>query len=264
MAESVAFDRAAEYYDRTRTTDPEAIRATIEVLESHLGNDRRVLEIGVGTGALALPLHERGVPLVGLDLSVPMMRKLVEKAGGVLPFPLVRGDATRLPFADDALGGAYARWVLHLISNWRDAVAELCRVVRPGGSVLIEPGGYGGKWRDLWLLFVDELGEAAVPVGLDARDGHADLDDAFDAGGAVRRELPTISSPVSGSIGRFLDETGARLYSWTWRIPEADLERAVATVRERAAERYGDLDRPFDPEVPMGWRAYEVAGATGR
>jgi SAM-dependent methyltransferase len=260
MAESVAFDRAAEYYDRTRVTDPAAIRATIDVLASQLAGGGRVLEIGVGTGALALPLHDRGVPLVGLDLSVPMMRKLVEKTGGARPFPLVQGDATRLPFADRSLGGAYARWVLHLIANWRDAVAELCRVVRPGGRVVVEPGGYAGRWRDLWLMFVDELGEAAVPVGLDARGGHADLDEAFAAGGAVRRELPTVVSAIDSSIGRFLDEAGGQLYSWTWRIPTADLERAVAAVRARARERYGDLDAPFDPEVALGWRAYEIKG----
>jgi SAM-dependent methyltransferase len=258
MAESVVFDRAAEYYDRTRVTDPAAIRAMVDVLESQLGGDGRVLEIGVGTGALALPLRERGLPLVGLDLSMPMMRKLVDKTGGVRPFPLVQGDATRLPLADRSLGGAYARWVLHLISNWRDAVSELCRVVRPGGRVVIEPGGYGGRWRELWLLFVEEVGEAAVPVGLDMRRGNA-LDEAFASGGAERRDLPTVTMPVAGSIERFLEEARARLFSWTWNIPQDELEPAVTRVRERAAERWGDLDGPFDPEVPMRWRAYEIA-----
>ena len=260
MPESVAFDRAAGYYDRTRVTDPEALRATVELLESQLGGDGSILEIGVGTGAVALPLHDHGVPLVGLDLSVPMMRKLVEKAGGERPFPLLQGDATRLPFGNGALGGAYARWVLHLISNWRDAVAELCRVVRPGGRVLIEPGGYSGEWRELWLLFVDEVGEVAVPVGLDMRQGSA-LDDAFAANGAERRELATVMMPVVGTIAEFLEQTESKLFSWTWAVPDEDLERAVAAVRIRAAERWGDLDAQFNPVVPMRWRAYEVGGA---
>ena len=68
-----------------------------------------------------------------------MLAKLVEKAGGASPFPLVHGDATRMPFADDAFGGAYLRWVLHLIPDWRDALVEVVRVVAPGGVLLVVP-----------------------------------------------------------------------------------------------------------------------------
>src|SRR4029079_4077433 len=81
--------------------------------------------------------------MVGLDLSLAMMAVLVNKAGGRPPFPLVNGDATALPFGDDRFDAALFRWVLHLIPNWRDAVAELVRVVRPGGLVLATLGGAG-------------------------------------------------------------------------------------------------------------------------
>ena len=55
--------------------------------------------------------------MVGLDLSGQMLGKIVEKAGGRIPFPLVMAGATRLPFGDDRFGGAYARHVLHLIAD---------------------------------------------------------------------------------------------------------------------------------------------------
>ena len=258
MAESVAFDRAADYYDRTRLTDPETLRDTVDLLVSELSGHGRVLEIGVGTGALALPLAERGVPLVGLDLSVPMMRKLVEKAGGREPFPLLQGDATRLPFADDALGGAYCRWVLHLIPEWREAVAELCRVVGPGGVIVTEPGGFGGAWRDLWLRFVDILGDRIRPVGLDWVGQYEDLDAAFAAGGAARRDLEPIVTRNESTLRRYFDELDDRLYSWTWRVPPEELAPAVAEVRAWAEREHPDFDAPFDPEAPIMWRAYDV------
>lgn len=261
MPESIAFDRAAEYYDRTRLTDAGTLRETIDVLEREFAGRGRVLEVGVGTGALALPLAERGVPMVGLDLSVPMMAKLVEKAEGVQPFPLVQGDATALPFRDRALGGAYCRWVLHLISKWTDAVAELCRVVAPGGVIVTEPGGFAGAWRDLWLRFVDILGDRIRPVGLDWVGQYEDLDAAFAAAGAVRRDLPPVMTRNDSTLRRYFTELDERLYSWTWRVPPEELAPAVAEVRAWAEREHPDFDAPFDPEFPIVWRAYDLGSA---
>ncbi|HSH32448.1 MAG TPA: class I SAM-dependent methyltransferase, partial [Actinomycetota bacterium] len=114
MSDSIAFYRAAEYYDDTRGLSEEGVRHTTEALAEVFRGGGPILEVGVGTGQVALPLHDAGVPVMGVDLSRPMLSKLLAKAGGALPFPLVEGDAASLPFTDDAFGGAYLRWVLHL------------------------------------------------------------------------------------------------------------------------------------------------------
>jgi SAM-dependent methyltransferase len=257
VSDSVSFDRAADYYDATRGGDPASARATIDLLERELGGRGVLLEIGVGTGFLALDLDARGLPVVGVDLSMPMLDKLVEKAGGKVPFPLAVGDATRLPFRSEGFGGAYARWVLHLIPQWRAAVAELCRVTRPGGVVVIEPGGYSGEWRELWLRFVDELGEDAVPPGLDMRGSTDALDVAFAEHGAERRELASIPFvPDDRTIGRFLERARARMFSWTWRISDDEMDRAIDAVGTWAVERFGDLETPI--EARLLWRAYDL------
>ncbi|MGH2579540.1 MAG: SAM-dependent methyltransferase, partial [Actinomycetota bacterium] len=54
---SIRFDRAAEFYDRTRALLPEAERATVELLRAELAGRGRCLEVGVGTGLISLPLH---------------------------------------------------------------------------------------------------------------------------------------------------------------------------------------------------------------
>jgi len=261
--QSLAFDRAAEYYDETRAIDEAALADTIDLLEAELGGRGPVLEIGVGTGIVALPFAARGVPLAGLDLSLPMMRKLVEKAGGRAPLPLVRGDATRMPFREDAFGGAYARWVLHVIPAWRDAVGELCRVVRPGGLVLVEPAGSRGRWRELWVRFQEVTGGDLMATGFDVGEGFGDLDTAFVAHGAAPRALPTRMVPGRVTFEQFFDRIERRRYSWTWRISEEDLQRAIAEVRPWAEERWGRLDQPLDPEFPMMWRAYDLPMGSG-
>ena len=127
------FDRAAEYYDRTRGMTEDTARAVTSLLAGELRGRGRVLEIGVGTGLVALPLASAGIPMAGLDLSEPMLAKLVDKAGGRPPFPLIRGDATALPFPDDRFGASVVRHVLHLVPAWKTVVDELVRVVATAG-----------------------------------------------------------------------------------------------------------------------------------
>ena len=74
-----------------------------------------------------------------------MMDRLVEKAGGRSPFPLVQGDATRMPFANQSFGAVYLRWVLHLIPDWRAALMESVRVTGRGGVLLLILLGSAGR-----------------------------------------------------------------------------------------------------------------------
>src|SRR5437879_12063053 len=118
---SIAFDQAADYYDRTRRLDPDVHAAVIDLLAGELRGRGRCLEVGVGTGRIALDLHRSGVRMAGVDISRPMLAKLVEKAGGRAPFPLAVADATALPVAAERVGGVVICHVLHLIASWRGA-----------------------------------------------------------------------------------------------------------------------------------------------
>ena len=75
QAKSVPFDRAASFYDQTRTLSPDAAKRVTELLSDELAGVERALEIGVGTGRIALPLVDAGVRLVGVDLSAPMLAR---------------------------------------------------------------------------------------------------------------------------------------------------------------------------------------------
>src|SRR5205823_155930 len=68
---SVAFDRAAPFYDHTRQLSSDAAKRVVEMLTDELRGRGRALEIGVGTGRIALPVAEAGIPVTGVDLSGP-------------------------------------------------------------------------------------------------------------------------------------------------------------------------------------------------
>jgi SAM-dependent methyltransferase len=257
VSESVRFDRAAAYYDRTRGMSEDGSRRQSEILAHELRGRGRCLEIGVGTGIVALPLAEAGIPIVGLDLSGPMLEKLVENAGGRAPFPLVLGDATLLPFADDRFGAAIVRHVLHLIPAWEDAIAELGRIVRRGGVVLIATGDVPDAWREVVGRFVELVGKRQFAYGLDVRQLDR-LDHALAAHGGVPRQLEAIPERMAVSLGTFIEQMGDGLHSWTWDVDEQVRRDAVAELRPWTEERFGTLDPPEARELTIEWRAYDL------
>ena len=257
---SVDFDRAAEFYDATRGLNDETTERTLDLLTQEVAGRGRVLEIGVGTGLMALPLAERGVNMVGLDLSEQMLGQLVRKAGGRPPFPLLRADATRLPLRDGGFDAAYARHVLHLIPNWRLAVQELCRVVGRG-VVLIEAGWSGGQdgWSSLWDAVRAAAGPAVEHVGLQmSSEGRAELDGAFIEAGGRPRELPEIPYEDHDTVERFVSEIERRSPSWTWRATDEEVTAAVDAARRWAMERFGMLDVRPDTTAHVRWRAFDI------
>jgi ubiquinone/menaquinone biosynthesis C-methylase UbiE len=146
---SVNFDRAADFYDQTRTLPADSMAAITELLAAELAGRQPCLEIGVGTGRIARPLRDRGIALAGVDISAGMLARLVADAGGEPPFPLLRADATRLPLCAGGFGAVLAVHVLHLIPDWRVAVDEALRVLRPGGALVAGLQGQGrAQWSD--------------------------------------------------------------------------------------------------------------------
>jgi ubiquinone/menaquinone biosynthesis C-methylase UbiE len=256
---SVSFDRAVEYYDRTRANPDRVQQRLTGVLAGELLPRGPALEIGVGTGRIALPLHEAGVRLVGADLSRPMMDRMVGKAGGRPPFPLVQADATRLPFADQSFGSAYAAHVLHLVPAWRDALRELVRVVRPGGAVLIDQGlGRTRQWWDgIQARFMEEVGVERRFVGV---DDPVEIDAAMEALGASSRLLPRVRGWASMPPEEAIQGLEQGLFSWTWDLTEDELRRAGAATRAWARERHGRLELPRRRGWTIQWRVYDLPG----
>ncbi|MGH9103355.1 MAG: class I SAM-dependent methyltransferase [Acidimicrobiales bacterium] len=252
MAGSVPFDRAVEYYDRTRALQPETRASVTELLRGELDARGRVLEIGVGTGRIALPLAEAGIPLWGVDLSRPMLGRLEEKAPGA-GVRVAEADATRLPFTAGAFGAAIACHVLHLVPDWPSAVGELVRVVRPGGVLLLDlGGGPGGEWAEVTAMVARALGIDRPRPGLTSR---ADLDQLLDR---RPRQLPPVVSRVLRPLGDTLEDLRRQHHAWTWQVEPGAMEEAVRTTREWAERRFGDLDRPRPVETVVTWHAYDL------
>jgi ubiquinone/menaquinone biosynthesis C-methylase UbiE len=134
-----SFDSIAPLYDATRTVDPGTFATAVDFLARRTPAARfpRALELGIGTGRLAVPIAERGYRVVGVDLSRPMLARLEDRRRRVRGERIdpIRGDVTRLPLRDARFDVAYWAHVLHLVPRWRSALREVVRTLRPGGAI---------------------------------------------------------------------------------------------------------------------------------
>jgi ubiquinone/menaquinone biosynthesis C-methylase UbiE len=112
----------------------QALAARLEQLVTVHG-DERALDVGTGTGALAFGLAPRVREVVAVDADAAMLERARASAPANVSF--VEADAAQLPFADGSFDLAGTLRTLHHVRRPELVVAELVRVTRPGGTVLV-------------------------------------------------------------------------------------------------------------------------------
>jgi demethylmenaquinone methyltransferase/2-methoxy-6-polyprenyl-1,4-benzoquinol methylase len=124
---------------------------------------RRVADVATGTADLALAATRRGVQQVfGLDFSAGMLdlgRKKVARAGLEGRILLLRGDALALPFPAERFDAVLNAFLLRNLPALEPALAEMARVVRPGGRLICLEVAYPRfpPWRVLFQLYFDRV-----------------------------------------------------------------------------------------------------------
>ncbi len=127
------YDQLAEHYDETRGGEQRGDEYAGDV-DAHLpAGDGPILEIGVGTGVVALGLRRRGRRVIGLDLSAPMLSRARLRLGPVV----VLSDAMRMSLATGSVAHAVSVWVVHSVAEPMALFREAARVIRPGGSYVV-------------------------------------------------------------------------------------------------------------------------------
>jgi SAM-dependent methyltransferase len=177
--------RVAERYDASlgERGDPEVVAATVDFLVEYAGGG--ALELGIGTGRIALPLAERGVRVCGIDLSPDMVAQLRAKPGGA-EVPVAIGD-----FASTRVEGSFS--LVYLVFNTIDNLTTQDAQVAcfANAAVHLAPGG----------AFVVEVGvPAAAPLTVfDLSETHVGVDE-YDA--ASQRLVSHHFSLVDGTWER--------------------------------------------------------------
>ena len=139
-----------------------------------------VLDVATGTGLVAAELVRRDFRVTGVDQSPDMLARARERFGERVE--LVEASAESLPFADGSFEHLTFTYLLRYVADPAGTLAELARVVRPGGIVAsLEFGVPEGVARPAWELYV----RAGLPLaGRALRNGWSEVGDFL--GGSIR------------------------------------------------------------------------------
>jgi SAM-dependent methyltransferase len=198
--ESISFERAADFYDETRGGLQRG-RRFAPILAAQMAPHAQVLEIGIGTGAVARPLLDLGFDVVGVDIAHSMLLRARERCGA----RVARADGARLPVMSASRDAVVAVWVLHVVGDRERVLAEAARVLRPGGTLVIVCADAVYERDEI----IDMIGEMRARLGR-------------------IRDVPDVIVPLAV-------EAGLRLVAQTWtdRFEDPTSPEEIAAQLER-------------------------------
>ena len=240
-----SFDRVSDVYDETRGYPPgvdEAIRRWIESRAGLRPDHSRLLELGVGSGRIALPFIRAGYDYTGVDISPKMLGLLRQKLGSdPHRATLLEADVSALPLPDRSVDAVIAVHILHLVETVR-ALAEVLRVSRPGGVLIwgwddSDPQSERAAIRKHYRSYVKQHG-LSTEAWEKNNEGRAWL---------AAHGVPTPETEVAArwtvryTARRVMDSIVRREWSSTFDTPDALHAAAVADLEAWAGEKLGDL-----------------------
>jgi SAM-dependent methyltransferase len=239
--ESVSFDRIADRYDETRGGEKRGRELSGEVARWLVPG--LSLEVGIGTGLIAAGLGERGLPVVGVDLSPAMLARAHERLG-----PRVAvGDAMALPVASASVANVYFVWVLHLVGDVPATLAEAARVLRPGGRVIVLHGSPRPETEldqalaPLAPFRTARRDETDVVAAAASRAGLVEMHRGYTEGYLLRESPASVAAQVE-----------SKTWSWLWRLDDEQWQSlavpAIAALREMPEP---EREREFETSQPI-------------
>lgn len=282
---SLSFDAIAHLYDQTRGySDDVAEHVTRAIVRSARATAQTdFLEVGVGTGRIALPLASLGRSYTGVDISEKMLALLDEKARmmgwreeqrswGSYPdeeidhpaavvrlwnvesksaLRLVNANIEHLPFRAASFDCVVAVHIFHLIDAWQDALSEVLRVLRPGGRLLHCWDTYEKSETSVtqninekWHALVSELGS---PVQRPGASIPAVKDWLYNHGLRTDDEL-VYDWRQSVRPRAALEFIAKRYWSTTWWVDDDIFALSLKRLWSWASDYYVDLDREYVQE----------------
>ncbi len=224
------FAGVAKDYDRFRTLDPSTMDAWIDAIVrmGDLGRGNQLLDIGAGTGRLAVPFMARGFRVVALDASREMLREARAKDPDL---PMVLADAHALPFPRRHFDAALLAFVLQHLARRTIVLREAARVARSVVVLTFIPEGLGE----------DILGEAfpSLPQVDARRFPSVEELESILAGLGMATSREGLSFVRSWTTEEFLQAVRGRYISTLSMLPGEEFQRGLSFLQRELPRRHG-------------------------
>jgi arsenite methyltransferase len=182
-ADAKFWNDLAEKYAAQPVANVPAFERKKAITREHLRPDSSVLEIGCGTGSLALSMARHAGHIHGLDLSAEMLRIADQKrlADGVTNVTFRQGTLDETPpFPPDSFDSVWAYSILHLVPDRRHVLDALFGLLKPGGSFISSNVCLGDSWAPYGAMIavLRWFGKAPVVHIYDRATIHRELGEA--------------------------------------------------------------------------------------
>jgi SAM-dependent methyltransferase len=257
VSQRVDFSGNANVYDRRHgaVLAEDVVRrlATAGAIRS----GTHVLDIGAGTGRVAIALAELGCNVVALEPASGMVETLRTKAGA-LPIRFVAGDGARLPFSPAQFEVVVIARVLYLTADWRGVLREAHRVLDVGGRLLHEWGN--GQADEEWVQIREQARALFEEAGVSSPfhpgvRSEREVDDALESLGFVRSAVLSIGPGPTLTLAEFLRRLINGEFSYIWNVPKAVQEHCLPLLKAWSEQRF-DLGRSIAMPRELCWTVY--------
>lgn len=238
---------SVEVHDRQKDFPDDVWDDLLTQMTERLPEHATVVDAGVGSGVVADRLALRGTSVIGFDFNSSMLGALVKRTDGSVPCALA--DVRALPLSDLVADAVVITNVLHLMQDWRSAVAEAARVLVPGGVLFV---GLGSGGRSEIEREVTAKFRNLVPTG--GADGFgpssdSELLESLREWGLVPADPITASGVVTRDVRSVVERLQHNIFTWPPGTGRSALNDAAERTSEWAAAQYGSLDLTFEVAV---------------
>lgn len=262
MAERVDFSQNAAVFDRRHgaaLADDEVDRLW-KAAGLHPGS--AILDIGAGTGRVAIPLGIRGCAVVALEPARGMVDQLRAKANGS-KMSVVLGEGGQLPFQAGAFDAVVIARLLYLAKDWRQILREAHRVLVAGGAVIHEWGN--GQVEEEWVQIREEARRLLEQAGVSEPfhpgvRSEIEVDADLTKLGFVRASDLVAGPGPTITLREFLRRLAEGEFSYTWTVPKNVLVECLPKLQAWSEATF-DLDRSIAMPREIRWAIYRKDAA---
>lgn len=138
--------------------EPYSSRFKVPLAASIVDGSSRVLDVGCGTGTVLIPLAQACGAITGVDTNKSAIDQLTADLHGRNNAAAQVGDAEHLPFPDNSFDAVLCYSTLCVVTRPTAAIAEIARVLRPGGRAVIDFHGSRNANSTFWRDYYEPLG----------------------------------------------------------------------------------------------------------
>jgi SAM-dependent methyltransferase len=263
MSERVDFSGNAKVYDRRHGAVLAKDVVQRLAAAAAIRSGTRVLDIGAGTGRVAIGLAELGCNMVALEPALGMVKMLRTKAGD-LPIRLIAGEGAELPFSAGQFDIVVIARVLYVTPDWRGVLREAHRVLAVGGRLLHEWGN--GQADEEWVEIREKARTLFEEAGVSSPfhpgvRSEREVDENLKILGFVwTAHLPIGPGPtltLADFLGRLIDGE----FSYIWNVPKTVQQQCLPLLKAWSEQRF-DLGRSISMPRELWWTVYSKDAAS--